>query len=112
MLGATQDAAGEDVSTTTAAAARLARKTTRVLPALAHVQLVRHWAGLRIMTPDSYPIYAQSERHPGAFVALCHSGVTLAAAHAHTLAAQIAESTLSTSLKPFHHRRFDVQAVG
>ena len=50
-------------------------------------RLVRHWAGLRIMTPDGYPIYAQSESHPGAFVALCHSGVTLAAVHADEVAA-------------------------
>ena len=38
------------------------------------------------MTPDGYPIYAQSQTHPGAFVALCHSGVTLAAFHARELA--------------------------
>ena len=33
------------------------------------------------MTPDGYPIYAQSESHLGLRLA-CHSGVTLAAAHA------------------------------
>jgi len=60
------------------------------------------------MTPDSYPIYAQSESHPGAFVALCHSGVTLAAFHAEILAGAIAAGSLPENFSPFHQRRFDV----
>ena len=79
------------------------------MPALAGATLVRHWAGLRIMTPDSYPIYAQSEAHPGAFVALCHSGVTLAAVHAASVADAIAAGALPETLSTvFHQRRFDV----
>ena len=108
MIGATQEEAGYDVSTTGEAAARLSRKTVRVAPALADVTLVRQWAGLRVLTPDSYPIYAQSPRHPGAFVALCHSGVTLAAIHAGKLAEAVLAGTLPASLDPFHQRRFDV----
>jgi glycine/D-amino acid oxidase-like deaminating enzyme len=108
MIGATQEEAGYDVSTTGEAAAKLSRKTVRTVPALADVALVRQWAGLRIMTPDSYPIYAQSPSHPGAFVALCHSGVTLAAVHATVLAEAIASGGLPASLDPFHQRRFDV----
>jgi len=108
MIGATKDNNGYDVSTTAEAAASLSRKTVQIVPALAGVQLVRQWAGLRIMTPDSYPIYAQSESHPGAFVALCHSGVTLAAIHAEVLAGAIATGTLPDRFSPFHQRRFDV----
>jgi glycine/D-amino acid oxidase-like deaminating enzyme len=108
MIGATKDEVGFDTSTTGEAAARLSRKTVRIVPALANVGLVRQWAGLRIMTPDSYPIYAQSEKHPGAFVALCHSGVTLAAFHADGLAAAIAAGALPDDLSPFHQSRFDV----
>jgi glycine/D-amino acid oxidase-like deaminating enzyme len=108
MIGATQEEAGFDVSTTSAAAARLSAKTIRLVPALADVTLVRHWAGLRTMTPDGYPIYAQSEAHPGAFVALCHSGVTLAALHATVVADAVAVGALPASLDDFHQRRFDV----
>jgi len=108
MVGATNEDTGFDVSTTGAAAARLSRKAVEIVPALAEVRLVRQWAGLRILTPDSYPIYAQSPSHPGAFVALCHSGVTLAAAHAHDLAEAIAAGALPADLDPFHQRRFDV----
>jgi glycine/D-amino acid oxidase-like deaminating enzyme len=108
MIGATNEEKGFDTSTTTTAAVGLSAKTIRIVPALKDATLIRHWAGLRIMTPDSYPIYAQSEAHPGAFVALCHSGVTLAAVHATVIADAIAAGVLPASLDVFHQRRFDV----
>jgi len=108
MIGATQEETGFDLSTTGDAAARLSRKTVEIMPDLAGAKLVRQWAGLRVMTPDSYPIYAQSETHPGAFVALCHSGVTLAAFHADELARSIRDGALPDFFTPFHQRRFDV----
>lgn len=111
MIGATQEDCGYDVATTADAAARLSRKTVEIIPALAGLKLVRQWAGLRVMTPDSYPIYVQSETHPGAFVTLCHSGVTLAAFHADILAQAILGGALPDFLSPFHQRRFDVPKV-
>ena len=108
MIGATKEDVGFDLSTTGDAAARLSRTAIRIVPALAGAGLVRQWAGLRVLTPDSYPIYAQSESHPGAFVAVCHSGVTLAAFHADGLAAAIAAGSLPDSLSPFHQSRFNV----
>jgi glycine/D-amino acid oxidase-like deaminating enzyme len=108
MIGVTKEDVGYDLSTTGDAAARLSRTALRIIPALAEVGLVRQWAGLRVLTPDSYPIYAQSQNHPGAFVAVCHSGVTLAAFHADGLAAAIAAGSLRGDLSPFHHSRFDV----
>ena len=42
---------------------------------------MRTWSALRVMSPDGFPIYDQSQFFPGAFVATCHSGVTLAANH-------------------------------
>ena len=50
---------------------------------------MRVWAALRVMSPDGFPIYEQSTRYPGAFAATCHSGVTLAGAHALALAPAI-----------------------
>jgi glycine/D-amino acid oxidase-like deaminating enzyme len=108
MIGATQEETGFDVSTTSEAAAKLSAKAIRAVPALSAATLVRQWAGLRVMTPDSYPIYAQSQTYPGAFVTLCHSGVTLAALHATVIADAIATGALPASLEVFHQRRFDV----
>ena len=112
MIGATKEEVGADVSATIRASAWLARKTLEISPALARLQLVRHWSGLRIMSPDANPVYAQSPDHPGAFIASCHSGVTLAAVHAARLAPHIAAGALPAAFDPFHHRRFDVQTVG
>ncbi|MDB6177706.1 FAD-dependent oxidoreductase [Paracoccus sp. Z330] len=111
MIGATKEEVGADVSVTARASAWLSRKTIKIAPDLARAQLVRHWSGLRIMTPDGHPVYAQSEEHPGIFVASCHSGVTLAAVHADELAGHIAAGALPASYNPFHHRRFDVQTA-
>jgi glycine/D-amino acid oxidase-like deaminating enzyme len=108
MIGATQDGTDFDTGTTVDGGASLSARAIRRIPALADVTIIRQWAGLRIMTPDSYPIYAESLTHPGAFVALCHSGVTLAAAHATTFAASIDAGSLSSQFDDFHHRRFDV----
>jgi glycine/D-amino acid oxidase-like deaminating enzyme len=108
MIGATQEDVGFDVSTTSTAAAALSARALRVVPALAEAALVRQWAGLRVLTPDHCPVYTQSERHPGAFVALCHSGVTLAAIHAETIAEAVIDGALPPSLAVFHQRRFDV----
>lgn len=108
LIGATQEDVGFDVGTTAVASATLSARALRILPALKDVNMVRQWAGLRVLTPDNCPVYAQSESHPGAFVALCHSGVTLAAIHAETIAQAVIDGALPTSLNIFHPRRFDV----
>jgi glycine/D-amino acid oxidase-like deaminating enzyme len=108
MIGVTHEDAGFDTSTTSAAAATLSADAIRRIPALSQATLIRQWAGLRILTPDTYPVYAESHTHPGAFVAVCHSAVTLAAAHATLLAGAIAAGRLPPSMDAFHQRRFDV----
>jgi glycine/D-amino acid oxidase-like deaminating enzyme len=108
MIGATHEDVGVDMGTTIEAAAKLSAEAVRRIPLLRHAVLVRQWSGLRILTPDTYPIYAQSPRYPGAFVTLCHSGVTLAAFHAARLAEALADGRLPKSLAVFHPSRFDV----
>lgn len=87
----------------------LADRAVRTLPALREVRVVRSWAALRVMSKDGFPIYQQSETCPGAFVATCHSGVTLAAAHALKLAPVVAAGQLADDMAPFSTRRFHVQ---
>ena len=107
QLGASNENVGFDEGTRTSVMNRIAAHAVRVFPHLARARIVRAWGALRIMTPDTYPIYAQSQQHPGAFAAVCHSGVTLAAAHVLHLAAGIAEGTLPDTLAPMGTRRFD-----
>jgi glycine/D-amino acid oxidase-like deaminating enzyme len=108
MIGLTNEEVGPDTSVTVKAATSMSRRAVAILPDLARATVVRHWAGLRVMTPDGFPIYAQSEQHPGAFVVTCHSGVALAAAHAGEVAAGIVAGKLPAELSPFHNGRFDV----
>lgn len=106
LIGTTNEEAGFDVSTTPQAGAAMARRAIRVLPALAQVRIARMWAGLRTLTDDESPVYEESAQYPGAFLATCHSGVTLAAVHAIDLADAIHKGKLGADIEPFHSMRF------
>lgn len=108
MLGDSQEDAGFDASTTPEVMQAIATRARRTFPALADASVVRVWAGLRVMTPDGFPIYDQSQRYPGAFSATCHSGVTLAGAHARALAPAILAGALPPQFPAFSSLRFDV----
>jgi glycine/D-amino acid oxidase-like deaminating enzyme len=109
MIGATNEDVGYDLATTTVAAVRLARRAVRILPDLAKAKVVRQWSCLRVMTPDGSPVFASSVSHPGADIAVCHSGVTLASFHAGAYAKALVCGSLQSTLKSFHHERFNVQ---
>jgi len=106
MLGDSQEDVGFDTSTSTKVIGEIAARNVRVLPALADARIVRIWGALRVMSPDGFPIYDQSTRYPGAFAATCHSGVTLAGAHALALAPAILAGTLPDTLAAFSASRF------
>ncbi|HYC38529.1 MAG TPA: FAD-dependent oxidoreductase [Usitatibacter sp.] len=109
MIGSSKENTGFDDRTTVAVGGRMAARALRIIPELANARLTRTWGGIRVLTPDNHPVYAESPRHPGAFVAICHSGVTLAAVHANDAAQAIVEGRLPASMEDFHSRRFDVQ---
>ncbi|GAA5237136.1 FAD-binding oxidoreductase [Verticiella sediminum] len=110
LIGDSQEEAGyADYEVSLPILGTLADRAVRTLPALRDVNVVRSWSALRVMSPDGYPIYAQSDTCPGAFVATCHSGVTLAGAHALVLAPMIADGALADDMAPFSPRRLHVQ---
>jgi glycine/D-amino acid oxidase-like deaminating enzyme len=106
MIAEAKVEAGFDKSTDMGVLGALARRAVRSFPALAEARAVRMWGALRILSPDGFPIYAQSERFSGAYAATCHSGVTLAGAHALDLAPQLASDELDASMRPFSPERF------
>jgi hydrogen cyanide synthase HcnC len=108
MLGDSVEEAGWDDRVGSAVISTIANRATRMFPLLAGLNVVRSWAALRVMTADGFPIYEQSATCPGAFVATCHSGVTLAANHALAVAPMIAAGRLDADLDVFTARRFDV----
>src|SRR6516225_9706259 len=111
MLGDSQEDAGFDTSQRPAVMQTIARRAVLSFPWLRDLQIVRAWAALRIMPPDGLPIYDQSEQYPGAFTANCHSGVTLAGAHANLFAPMVAAGTVDPALEPLSSKRFDVSAA-
>ena len=87
LVGSTLEDAGFDKSTDDATRRRLHAEAAELLPALAAIQPVRHWAGLRPGSPDNIPVI---DRHPdfdNVFVNTGHYryGVTLAPASAELL---------------------------
>ena len=109
MIGDSKEDSTDDRGMTLSINAMMADRAVRMFPRLASLNVVRTWSAIRVMTEDGFPIYEQSQTHPGAFVACCHSGVTLAAVHAMTLPPMIAAGALDASLVgAFTARRFDV----
>jgi len=87
LVGSTLEDAGFDKSTDTATRQRLHAAAAELLPALAGLQPVQHWAGLRPGSPGNIPAI---DRHPdfaNAFVNTGHYryGVTMAPASAELL---------------------------
>ena len=111
QIGTTTEEGEIIPATTVADLARMAARAAQVIPALAEARIVRSWAGIRPMTPDGCPIYQQSPSHPGAFVAVCHSGVTLCAAHAGPLAAAILAGKLPDDIADLQPDRFDAHTT-
>ena len=110
QCGDSKEDVGFDCGTTTDVIAAIARRAVTMFPLLKDVQLIRSWGALRIMTPDGHPIYQESEQYPGAYLVTCHSGVTLAAAHAGPVAEWICQGTVDPDLEleKFHVSRFQV----
>jgi glycine/D-amino acid oxidase-like deaminating enzyme len=112
MIGDSKEDAGPDTLTQSPDIMRaMARRAVLCFPWVAELNLVRAWSALRVMAPDGLPIYDQSGRFPGAFTANCHSGVTLAGAHANRLAPMVAAGALAPELSLFSARRFDVRTA-
>jgi glycine/D-amino acid oxidase-like deaminating enzyme len=106
LLGDSHEDTGFDDRTTSETTGAIARRAVAALPALAGLGVVRTWGAIRVLTPDGGPVYAESCSHPGAFVAVCHSGVTLHAVHAGPLAGWIAGGEAPPGFDAFRPERF------
>jgi glycine oxidase len=87
LVGSTLEDAGFDKSTDAATRQRLHAEAAELLPALAGLQPVQHWAGLRPGSPDNIPVIGRHPDFDNVFVNTGHYryGVTLAPASAELL---------------------------
>lgn len=108
QIGATNEEVGHDDRVTQPGLSGLAAEAIAAYPALAKAQLVRSWGALRVLSPDGLPIYQESPDMPGAFLVTCHSGITLAAAHARYLPDWLERNETAPDLEVFSETRFAV----
>ncbi len=106
QLGDSKEEVGFDDRSTLETSAAIARHAVTIFPRLAKAKLVRSWGALRIMSPDGLPIYQESKSLPGAYLVTCHSGITLAAAHARFLPAWLEGAADAPDLEVFSEDRF------
>ena len=103
LVGSTIEDAGFDKTTDDATRQRLHADAAALLPQLADIQPVRHWAGLRPGSPDNIPVI---DRHPdfdNVFVNTGHFryGVTMAPASAELLASLMEGNTPALDSAPY-----------
>ena len=108
QIGDSHEDVGSNDETTPEVLKEIAQRAVLMFPLLSSVRLQRAWGGIRILTPDGNPIYQQSVSNPGVFAVTCHSGVTLAAAHAGPLCDWILGNSYLPVIEHFSVDRFDV----
>jgi glycine/D-amino acid oxidase-like deaminating enzyme len=108
QIGDSKEDVGFDEGTSIDQLAYIAQRACKYFPLLENVNLVRTWGALRVMTADGFPIYEQSRECPGAFLATCHSGITLAANHAGPIADWIRGAPAPAEISTFIAGRFHV----
>jgi len=110
MIGDSEEANGASLTIDHGISSVMADRAIRMFPQLAELNVVRTWSAFRVMTLDGSPVYEQSRTYPGAFMAMAHSGVTLAPQHAYDLAEAVTAGTIPEGMAVFSTRRFHVPA--
>lgn len=109
LIGDSKEEAGFENYTGTGVLSVMSQRAIDMFPRLRHLNVVRTWSALRVMSPDGFPIYDQTDAGPPAFVTSCHSGITLAGAHAMTLGPLLSKTArLPEALAAFTPKRFHV----
>jgi glycine/D-amino acid oxidase-like deaminating enzyme len=84
----------------------LLAQAARFFPVLSGVPVERWWLAWRAMPADRLPIVGPLPWLEGLYLAVSHSGVTLAPALGRLVAGEVAEETADGLLAPFRPGRF------
>jgi glycine/D-amino acid oxidase-like deaminating enzyme len=108
LLGSTREFAGFCRQNTLSGIRRIISRTTEVLPALKHLQVIRTFAGLRPYTPDGLPILGSVPSLEGFFMAAGHEGdgIALSPITGELMADMVLGQKTAVSLAPFSFDRF------
>jgi len=108
LLGSTREFVGFDRRTTLSAMQRIAAQTSRILPALRDLRVIRTFAGLRPSSPDGLPLLGPVPGVEGFFMAAGHEGdgIALSPVTGQIIAEWIAEGSPGMDMSPFAVERF------
>ena len=105
LIGSSRELVGWDASLNRALCARMLRRASSFLPALARLKALRTWVGFRPATPDKLPLVGPWEK--GLWVAAGHEGlgVTAAPGTAQLVADLLLGRAPAIDASPFDPRR-------
>ncbi len=108
LLGSTREFAGFDKRNTPAGLKSIARRTSRILPRLKQLNVIRAFAGLRPYTADGLPILGQVPGIAGLIIASGHEGdgIALSPVTGQLIAQLIVDGRTDIPLEPFRPDRF------
>lgn len=108
LAGSTMEAAGFDASTTEPGLRAIRLAAERLCPALAGVEPLETWAGLRPDTPDEHPVIGPDPEMDGLFYAAGYgrNGILLAPAAGRAAAELAVTGETEIEWRPFRADRF------
>lgn len=108
LAGSTSEHAGFDKRVTGGGLHSILTNALEIAPAVAQMQLLDSWAGLRPRAPDNLPVLGPYAEIEGLFYATGHyrNGILLAPITGELLAEAIVSGTVSPLMKPFGPDRF------
>ena len=108
LLGSTREFVGFDRRTTWEGTRRIAERTTRIIPELRKMHIIRTFSGLRPHTPDGLPVLGRVEGIDGFLMAAGHEGdgIALSPATGQLMAELVHAGRTAMDLKDFRLERF------
>ncbi len=107
LVGSTLEDVGFDKSTTEQAHADLLRRAQSLIPALAEMPLIQHWAGLRPGSPGNVPVIGRHPELANLWLNTGHFryGVTMSPASTEILINEITGAEQPIDITPYRPRR-------
>lgn len=108
LIGSSRQFGTDDLAVEPPVMARMLRHAASFTPALAGLNLLRCWTGMRAASPDGLPLIGPHPGRPGLWLATGHEGlgITTSLATAHLLAAQLLNDRPAIAAQPYLPARF------
>lgn len=108
LIGSSREFLGFNTKVNHAITKYIAKRAVRFYPKMAHMNVIRAYAGLRPYTDDHLPIVSEVEKVPGFYVAAGHEGdgISLAMITGKVMEEMLQEKELSIPIEPLKLSRF------